>query len=149
MDAPWVEDGMTDNAVNDPNDSLSGWEAGCPNTNEPNCSLDGDIITSPLTFFFDNLHHTAFDVDRDSRVELPTVNDPYAATTNAKGDQYPDEYSREQVLKHTISHELGHAIGMNHVAGETNLMYQWSVNWRRDGSFSDAEKVQIKVHNSP
>jgi hypothetical protein len=102
-------------------------------------ALDGDRITIPITY---GNQQTAMDVDRDWKVELPLVNDP----SGPAADTYEDEYSRAQVLKHTITHEMGHAVGMNHNACSTCLMYEWSNNWSRDRNFSAAEQGEMYIH---
>jgi len=136
---PFCED-QNDNGTNDPLGG-GGWEAGCPDTNQPGCSLDGDLVTSPISY---NNDHTALDVDADRRVELPVIGDP----SNAANDTYQYEYSKSQVIKHTLTHELGHSVGNAHNTCDTCLMYQWSANWSRDGAFSQAEKDKIYIHNN-
>ena len=58
------------------------------------------------------------------------------------------EYTGAQVLKHTITHELGHAVGSNHTQDSTDLMYEFSNNWKRD-SHLGASAAQVKIHNTP
>ena len=51
------------------------------------------------------------------------------------------------MLKHTITHELAHALGINHTADATCLMYTYSVDWKRDGTLSSVAQSQVKIHN--
>ena len=62
--------------------------------------------------------------------------------------EYSGEYSKAQVLKHTITHELGHAVGMLHSPDNTCVMYEYSIDWKRDGKFSTEALNQMSVHSN-
>jgi hypothetical protein len=82
-----------------------------------------------------------FDIDKDGKVELPVATDP-------DKDNSADEYTLEQVLTHTITHEICHALaGPSHSAEPSCLMYNWSVDWKRDGYLSDGYRALLRVHN--
>jgi hypothetical protein len=124
LDPPTVVEDANDNGLLDRKE----------NTLVDNDQLDGDryIVGS----FAETL--SAFDVNHNSKVELPLVSSAAGITI---------EYTRQQVLKHTISHELGHAVGMDHTQDANCLMYQYSNDWKRDSFFSDLAKSQLKIHN--
>jgi hypothetical protein len=103
--------------------------------------LDGDHLALPVTYAYDLSAH---DIDGDTFVELPLVTDP--SLPQSAG--FVDEYSLAQVLKHTITHELGHALGMNHNANNTCLMYQYSNNWSRDGALTADAFAELNIHNN-
>jgi protocatechuate 3,4-dioxygenase beta subunit len=109
-------------------------------------NLGGDVF-KPGVF---NLDVTAMDVNNDGCVELPFVGDPTTLTRcdpkapSASGVQA----TFQQVVRSIITHELGHASGINtHTADSTDLMYQYSINWTRDGHFSPTAASLIQVHN--
>jgi hypothetical protein len=83
---------------------------------------------------------TTFDIDNDGYVELPV--ETIVPVTGI-------EYTRNQVLKHTITHEIGHAIGMHHSTTGSDLMYEWTTSWDKDGDsggFSDDALAEVKIH---
>jgi hypothetical protein len=104
-------------------------------------ALDGDLYYSSFTTANKDL--SAFDIDKNGKVELPVAGKVSAIN--------PDhEYTKKQVLKHTITHELGHAVGAadaTHNSDPSCLMYQYSNNWSRDGFFSNSAKAKIQIHN--
>jgi hypothetical protein len=107
---------------------------------DPTNHLDGDMLGLPLSF---ERQHTALDVDADGLVELPIANDPGSPAA----DTYAYEYTKAQVLKHTLTHELGHAVGMAHTAVSECVMYEYTINWGRDGFFSDSARAAMRIHN--
>jgi hypothetical protein len=100
-------------------------------------ALDNDLYVT--TFLTSPQALSAFDINKNGRVELPLVLTLVPGTT--------PEYTPEQVLKHTITHELAHALGINHTADAACLMYQYSVDWKRDGTLSSVAQSQVKIHN--
>jgi len=150
---PYLNDGGTlyldpinHTSVEDKNDNGlldSGEDANSSNL------LNGDRYTLPVNYGYPysgadwGARHTSFDVDRDSKVELPVISDPALATS---GYQY--EYTKAQVLKHTITHEMGHMVGADHTTVSACVMRDVSSNWSRDDSFSDSAKTAIRIHNN-
>jgi hypothetical protein len=99
----------------------------------------------------------------DGCVQLPLVTDPRqlarcTATDLTNGTFFlglltdgvtPDpRATRRQVMRHLITHEVGHGVGVTtHTGDASDLMYQSSNNWRRDGHFSDTAAGQLQIHN--
>jgi hypothetical protein len=134
VDSNLCED-QNDNAQDDKNKGKYESQA-----HDPTNHLDGDMLGLPLSF---ERQHTALDVDGDGLVELPIANDPYSPMNDA----YAYEYTKAQVLKHTLTHELGHAVGMAHTAVSECVMYEYTINWGRDGFFSDSARAAMRIHN--
>ena len=126
LDPPTGVEDTNDNAVKDSKEDKNN-----------NGALDNDLYVS--TFITSSQQLTAFDINNNGRVELPLVTTIVAGTT--------PEYTRAQVLKHTITHEVGHAIGINHTQDATCVMYQYSNDWKRDGTLSSVAQGQVKIHN--
>ena len=124
LDAPATVEDANDNDVKDNKEDKNN-----------NNALDNDLYI--IGSFAQQL--TAFDVNNNGSVELPLVTSVVPGTT--------PEYTRQQVLKHTLTHELGHAVGLDHTADATCLMYQYSVDWKRDGTLSSLAQSQLKIHN--
>jgi hypothetical protein len=97
---------------------------------------------------------SAMDVNNDRCVELPFVPDPTtipqacdpgAASGTAS---HPSQATKNQVVRSVATHEVGHAVGINlHTTDPNDLMYQYSINWTRDGFFSDTAAALIQIHN--
>jgi len=111
-----------------------------------NGALGGDVF-SPGVFTADS---TAMDVNNDGCVELPFVPDPTTlqacdpTAATAAGVQA----TLQQVVRSIATHELGHASGINvHTTDSTDLMYQYSINWTRDGHFSPTATGLVQIHN--
>jgi hypothetical protein len=102
-----------------------------------NGALDGDIVV--LNAY--DKQFTIFNIDNSDTVELPVVSSA-ASIISAY------EYKKMQVLKHTITHEMGHAVGMIHNSNASCVMYEYSNDWSRDGTFSDTAKAQMQIHNN-
>jgi hypothetical protein len=145
-DRPYRDGGVTA-AANGVLDALSAIEdsndnagidkvQGASEDKNGNSQLDNDVLV--LNSFMQQL--TVFDVNNNGKVELPLVSSP--AGVNAAF-----EYTKAQVLKHTISHEVLHSLGADHTQDSTDVMYQYSNNWSRDGHLSDVAKAALKVHN--
>lgn len=100
-------------------------------------TFDGDRYTVNLGYAGDL---TVFDIDNDGFVELPLADDPQNIDPEF-------EYTKLQVLKHTITHECGHAVGMSHTSVPQCVMYEYSIDWSRDGIFSDSAIAVMRIHN--
>lgn len=145
-----VEDFYIENGTNPPDRK--------GNTKEDRCIvnnvLDGDRMdpnwkTAPLwgaEEYEAGRNYSAFDADRDGRVENPIVTDSAGLDP---GNLDPGEYTLEQVQLHTILHEMAHAVGINeqHTTDSDCLMYDGSFDWDRAGHFSPAARSQILIHN--
>ena len=83
---------------------------------------------------------SAHDIDNDGKVELPRNNEVPVPAAN--------EYTEAQAVRHTITHEMGHAVGTGHCNVDTCLMYHTSINWSRDGHFSNNCRGMILIHNN-
>jgi hypothetical protein len=56
--------------------------------------------------------------------------------------------TKQQVVRSLITHELGHAAGVNtHTTDATDIMYQSTINWIRDGHFSSTAAGLLQIHN--
>jgi len=99
---------------------------------------------------------SAMDATNDGCPELPFVSDPPAVArcTDSTVPQgpYPNATKR-QVVRHLITHELGHGAGVSlHTTDSTDVMYQYTINWIRDGfngfgHFSSTAAPLIQIHN--
>jgi hypothetical protein len=93
---------------------------------------------------------SAMDANNDGCVELPFVGDPTTLTAcnSAASSASSPQATIQQVVRSIATHELGHASGVNmHTTDSTDLMYQYSINWTRDGHFSSTAAALIQVHN--
>lgn len=96
---------------------------------------------------------SAQDVNNDGCVELPFVPDPTTIAGKcdpaaATGTGHASQATRRQVVRSLITHELGHAVGVNiHTTDPLDLMYQYTINWLRDGFFSPTAADLIQIHN--
>jgi predicted Zn-dependent protease len=90
------------------------------------------------------------DVNNDGCVELPFVSDPTTLPTcdpAAPSAAYP-QATIQQATQSIVTHELAHALGVNlHTTDATCVMYQYSINWIRDGHFSPTAANLIQVVN--
>jgi len=109
-------------------------------------SLGGDVF-QPGVFTSDI---SAMDVNNDNCVELPFATDPTTltpCTPSAPSATFPQS-TFQQVTRSITTHELGHATGINiHTTDPTDLMYQYSTDWIRDGHFSPTAAGLVQVHN--
>ena len=121
--------------------------------------LDGDRIVTDLSTWNDPSKLSPFNIDKDLFVELPQKTcDPNELNLNDQPTQLDCEYTLEQVVTHVITHELGHAVGMGagdpsliddgwHCYDPNCLMYQYSINWDRGGTFCPYHQGMIQIHN--
>ena len=99
-----------------------------------------------------------FDIDNDGYVELPQQTEPSAvdaSTTEAAAV----EYTRADVAGHVITREIGHSLGMGSgdpdavdsvghcIHDQKCVMYQYSIDWKRDGYFCPYHQSLIQIHN--
>jgi hypothetical protein len=101
---------------------------------------------------------SVMDATNDGCVELPFVSDPtgsdllgapLSTRCAATGPlaQYP-QASKQQVMRFLATHELGHAVGITtHTTLSGDTMYQYSINWVRDLSFSATAAGMITITN--
>jgi hypothetical protein len=96
-------------------------------------------------------HLSALDANNDGCVELPLVPDPTStpdACSPAGSSATGPQATRQQVVRHVTTHELGHAAGVSlHTTDTVDLMYQYSINWTRDGHFSATAGALLQIHN--
>ncbi len=60
-----------------------------------------------------------------------------------------NEYTKAQVVRNLITHEMGHAVSIgSHCGDSTCVMYQLTINWRRDGHFCITCRGEIYIHNN-
>jgi predicted Zn-dependent protease len=89
-------------------------------------------------------------VNNDGCVELPTVADPTTigrCTPTADTATAPSA-TKQQVVRSVVTHELGHGTGVStHTSDATDIMYMSTINFTRDGHFSDAAAELIQIHN--
>jgi hypothetical protein len=83
------------------------------------------------------------DIESDGRAELPRASDPGTLTSGVD----TDEFTIEQIVKHVTTHELGHTIGMPHNSVNGCLMYEYTTDWKRDGTFSATALADTYLHN--
>ena len=96
------------------------------------------------------------DATNDRCPELPFASDPTAVPRctdpTATVGPYPNATKR-QAVRHLITHELGHGAGVPmHTTDSTDVMYQYSINWIRDGfngfgHFSSTAAPLLQIHN--
>ena len=109
--------------------------------------LVGDTYVSGAV----NQQLSAMDATNDGCVELPFVADPRAiarcANPNGTSADSP-QATKQQVIRGLITHELGHNVGVNtHTTDATDIMYQYTSNWIRDGHFSPTAAGLLQIHN--
>ncbi len=133
-----VEDGNDDGDLGNREDGdirLNGVLDGDHAVNAPDPEDPGEKI-----WVYDQ-QHTTFDINNNEYVELPVEsNNPVQGI----------EYTKKHVLKHTLTHEIGHAIGMHHSTVGSDLMYEFSTSWNKDGNsggFSSNALGEVQIHN--
>ena len=93
---------------------------------------------------------SAFDVNSDGCVELPTVADPTTisvCTPSADSAASPSA-TKQQVVRSIITHELGHATGVStHTDDATDVMYRSTINYTREDHFGSLATGLIQIHN--
>lgn len=132
--------------VGDKNDN------GIRDTSKESVDATGELVSDTYVAGNFNLHLSAVAVTSDGCVQLPLVSDPtsVARCTNpaAASGPAPAQATKRQVARHVVTHELGHAVGVNtHTTDSTDLMYQYSINWIRDGHFSPSAAGLLQIHN--
>ncbi len=90
-----------------------------------------------------------FDIDNDGAVELPPATDPLADNYSKQHDDEGNLYTKERVVQFLITHEIGHALAgaIQHSKVPKCLMYELSINWKRDNFISDQILKTWEVHN--
>lgn len=99
-----------------------------------------------------NLQLSVMDVTNDGCVELPFVADPTtlpARCDPAAASANPGpQATKRQVARSLTTHELFHGIGVNfHDSNVNSIMYQYTINWTRDGFISPEAAALAQVHN--
>jgi hypothetical protein len=97
-----------------------------------------------------NLQLSAMDANNDGCVELPFVADPRGIPRcNPTADTtLSPQATKQMVIRSLISHELGHNVGINtHTTDATDVMYQSTINWIREGHFSPTAAGLLQIHN--
>jgi uncharacterized repeat protein (TIGR01451 family) len=111
--------------------------------------LNGQLVGDTYIPGSFNQHLSSFDVNNDGCVEAPTVADPTSIQRCVPAAETAPTPSatKQQVVRSIVTHELGHAVGLSHTADVTDIMYQATINFTRDGHFSDAAVGLIQIHN--
>jgi hypothetical protein len=113
-----------------------------------NVAVPGGDVFAPGVFTADL---TVMDVNNDGCVELPFAPDPTTLPLcdKAAGTGEFGQATLQQVVRSLTTHELGHAAGINvHTTDAADLMYQYTINWSRDATFSPAAAQLIQIHNT-
>ena len=128
--------------------STSGADNGLADSGE--ATISGQLAGDTYIAGSFSQHLSAFDVNNDGCVELPTVADPTTisrCTPNTDTAAVPSA-TKQQVVRSVITHELGHGTGVNtHTGDSTDIMYLSTINFTRDGHFSSAAAGLIQIHN--
>jgi uncharacterized repeat protein (TIGR01451 family) len=130
-------------------DSASGGaDNGAVNTGEAtiNGQLAGDTYI-PGSF---NQQLSALDVNSDRCIELPTVADPttIARCTSSADTAAAPSATKQMVIRSVVTHEMGHLAAIAaHTTDPTDIMYQSTINFIRDGHFSDTAAGLVQIHN--
>ena len=103
--------------------------------------IDGDHVVPSGGSYDWNQELADDDIDDDGKVELPRCNNTPVNES--------DEYTKAQVLTLIITHEMGHGAGkIGHCGDSTCLMYQSTINWKRDGHFCNTCRGVLRIHNN-
>ena len=95
-------------------------------------------------------HHEADIECSDRCIELPTVADPttIARCTPSADTAAPPSATKQQVVRSVVTHEGGHLVGIAaHTSDSTDVMYLSTINFTRDGHFSDTAAGLVQIHN--
>jgi len=93
---------------------------------------------------------SALDVNSDGCIELPTVADPttIARCTPSADTAAAPSATKQEVARSVVTHEMGHLAGIAvHTGDPTDVMYQSTINFTRDGHFSDTAAGLVQIHN--
>jgi hypothetical protein len=114
--------------------------------NSQNGKYDGDLRQPPSAW--GTVGMNPFDINGDGFVELPFAQDPDADLAGNQTDG-SEPYSKARVLKHSITHEICHVLLKygKHNYDERCVMYDASINWKRDNFLSDEYRERLQIHN--
>jgi len=93
---------------------------------------------------------SAFDINNDGCVELPTQADPttLARCTPSADTAAAPSATKQQAARSIVTHELGHLTGIaSHTSDSTDIMYLSTINFTRDGHFSSSAGSLVQIHN--
>jgi Big-like domain-containing protein/beta-propeller repeat-containing protein len=133
-------------------------DSGVKDTAKEVVDASGQLLGDAYVAGSFGLQLSAMDANNDGCVELPFVGDPRSTSKCNPTAEFADspQATKQQVARSLITHELGHNIGINtHTTDSTDIMYQATNNWIRDGSqqfgatgqFSATAAGLIQIHN--
>ena len=116
--------------------------------NLANGHWDGDRRLETYSQWESEGNLNPFDIDHNGYVELPSTNDPLGDIYSNQHDDQERPYTRARVAMHTILHEICHVLaGGFHSNVNKDLMYKYSVDWKRDDYLSDWYRSRLEIQN--
>jgi hypothetical protein len=123
---------------------------GIKDTSKEVVDASGQLVGDTYVAGLFNLQLSGMDATNDGCVELPFVADPRGISkcNPATDTALSPQATKQQVVRSLITHELGHAAGVNtHTTDATDVMYQSTINWIREGHFSPTAVGLLQIHN--
>ncbi len=123
---------------------------GIRDTTKEVVDANGQLVSDTYASGSFNRQLSAMDATNDSCVELPFVADPRGMPrcSPVADSAASPQATKQQVVRSLITHELGHNVGINtHTTDPTDIMYQTTTNWIREGHFSPTAAGLIQIHN--